>query len=329
MSTKFKKRLSHWIGDDVKINELNKRNSELADYAHYQMERDKRSRTILRQLSMHMKRLTMMKAVLYRFREAQATQFASTQSEVQKAVQYTEKVAFTAKSTSAAISEIQIRVSDSITQFDSVSLLLKDHQKSLLHSIEKISQLSETFIKLEESVAAASSTIAVIREVNERLHLLSLNANIEAARAGQQGLGFAIVATEMEKLAEQTASQTKQTSTILAGLLPALTATKKSHDLIIEESKASDSSFTVMADSLKERIGVMHETVDLLNRLGQMGKETEQSVVLLQYFSEIVEKSLYNHHAFLNSLDHGLSLLNHFNGSTNHNSASNHNDANN
>ncbi|MBW7857640.1 MAG: hypothetical protein H3C43_04950 [Leptonema sp. (in: Bacteria)] len=311
MSRSFKRTVSHWLGDDKKIEELNKTNSRLSDYAHWQMERDKRSRIVLRQLSMHMKRLTMMKAVLHRFREAQATQFESTQTEVQKAVQYTEKVAYTAKSTSAAISEVQIRVSDSITQFDSVSRLLKDHQKNLLQSIEKISQLSETFTKLEESVSAASSTIAVIREVNERLHLLSLNANIEAARAGQQGLGFAIVATEMEKLAEQTASQTKQTSSILASLLPALAATKKSHDLIIEESKASDSSFTTMAYSIKERIDAMQETSKLLNQMGQMGKETEQSVVLLQYFSEIVEKSLSNHQYFLNSLDQGLSLLNH------------------
>lgn len=78
-----------------------------------------------------------------------------------------------------------------------------------------MSHLSEVVVNVEETFASVSEILGMIKDISEQITLLTLNASIEAARAGQSGRGFAVVVGQMRQLVEQTSEATGRTEEIL------------------------------------------------------------------------------------------------------------------
>ncbi|MGQ9843419.1 MAG: methyl-accepting chemotaxis protein [Spirochaetota bacterium] len=112
------------------------------------------------------------------------------------------------KNLSHTIQRVADTMNDSVKQVEIIAD--KSHEGS-----QSLNQMNTTMQVLAKSSDDMKNIIKIINDISEQINLLSLNAAIEAARAGDFGRGFAVVADEISKLADQTAQSIKEIDTLI------------------------------------------------------------------------------------------------------------------
>lgn len=124
---------------------------------------------------------------------------------------------------------------------------------------EQMEYIADTIVKLSEHNQAVGEIIASVDDLAEQSNLLSVNASIEATKAGEQGKGFLVVAQEIKSLAEQSRQATKQVRTILSAIQKATTASvlatekgSKSVEAVVKQSGETGGSIKELTKSINE-----------------------------------------------------------------------------
>ena len=130
-----------------------------------------------------------------------------------------------------------------------------------------VNKSAETVKELGKSSDQIGEIISVIDDIADQTNLLALNAAIEAARAGEQGRGFAVVADEVRKLAERTTKATKE----IAGMIKKIQSDTTGAVQSMEEGTQEVERGIELADragtSLKEIVGVSQKVTDMVTQI--------------------------------------------------------------
>jgi PAS domain S-box-containing protein len=201
-------------------------------------------------------------------------------------------IAATMEQFSQSIAEVANMAGDSLVEMKRTQAIVEQNNSNMGLSIDATSKVaitvkssSKTIADLGESIQKIGVIANSIKEIAEQTNLLALNAAIEAARAGEQGRGFAVVADEVRKLAERTATSTKDIANTISEITTISNEAVKAMGGAVAEVESGIALIRKNGEGLKE---IMNATVTMSDRIGHIAHASkEQSAA-----GENVAKSL-------------------------------------
>ncbi|WP_226670408.1 methyl-accepting chemotaxis protein [Metabacillus litoralis] len=232
-----------------------------------------------------------------------ASESASASEQIASAIEDVAKGAVSqvdySERTNREMKELSTEINEVSNNMNKVSEITETTKKVSSQSIETIKELTEknkemgtnigqvdtTMDALNKEISQIKEIVEMIKNVSEETNLLSLNASIEAARAGAAGRGFAVVADEIRKLADQTKTSSMRIETVIASIL---NQTKKS----VELAKTTITLFKEQTNSIHNTQEAFENILEGTNSIIEEINYVETSISKINLNKDKVESAI-------------------------------------
>lgn len=218
----------------------------------------------------------------------------------------------------ATVQEVSRNTSDAATAATSASETAEIGAKTVNDSIQRIERVAAAIEstavvirQLGDDSRNIGMVLEVIRGIAEQTNLLALNAAIEAARAGEQGRGFAVVADEVRTLAKRTQDSTSQINTIIAELQQrseqAGSTMQQSQELMnstVATAREAGASISQISGSVSSISHMNIQIATATEEQGAVSEELNRNVVNISHASEEVASGATHMAQACNELNH-------------------------
>ena len=193
---------------------------------------------------------------------------------------------------SATISDVAMNAENTAASTNKVVDHANQNDENMQVTATTISQVSENISTannlvrdLQSGVTEISQVVGVIRDVSEQTNLLALNAAIEAARAGEQGRGFAVVADEVRNLASRTQNSTNEVQSTIEKLTQ---QAERTFNAMQSSNEKVDHSVVASNETRQQLDVIVNELHNANDMVSQIAAASEQQSTVATEMSESV-----------------------------------------